>query len=100
MEVCPTSAAKHSWVFDGDDPYVTCHFCNEMRDAISGVVVRAGVILPPLIESGGAPTRKAGASGNAEANETTPGVSARSADDAGTTTPTPVTQGCDSEEQK
>jgi len=42
------------------------------------------------IESGGAPTRKAGASGNAEANETTPGVSARSADDAGTTTPTPV----------
>ena len=46
------------------------------------------------IESGGASTRKGGASGNAEVNETSPGVSEGSADDAGTTTPTPVTQGC------
>lgn len=42
-QVCPTSAVKHSWVFDGDDPYVVCHFCNEMRDAITGRVVRTGV---------------------------------------------------------
>lgn len=32
--------SKHSWVFDGDDPYVVCTFCEEYRDAISGRVVK------------------------------------------------------------
>lgn len=27
---------KHSWGFDGDDPYVVCAFCGERRDALSG----------------------------------------------------------------
>lgn len=27
---------KHSWRFDGDDPYVICSYCKEIRDAISG----------------------------------------------------------------
>lgn len=26
----------HSWRFDGDDPYVVCVRCDEVRDAISG----------------------------------------------------------------
>ena len=29
----------HSWVFDGDDPYIVCHYCGERRDAISGRVI-------------------------------------------------------------
>lgn len=37
---CPLSkrvdGKYHSWVFDGDDPYVICHYCKERRDAISG----------------------------------------------------------------
>jgi hypothetical protein len=30
----------HSWRFDGDDPYIICAFCNEMRDALTGKVLR------------------------------------------------------------
>jgi nitrite reductase/ring-hydroxylating ferredoxin subunit len=30
----------HSWKFDGDDPYIICHYCDEMRDARTGRVVR------------------------------------------------------------
>ena len=30
---------QHGWVFDGDDPYVICHWCKERRDAISGQVI-------------------------------------------------------------
>ena len=26
----------HSWHFDGDDPYVICFYCGEVRDAVSG----------------------------------------------------------------
>ena len=32
----------HAWVFDGDDPYVICHFCQEQRDAQTGRVIRQG----------------------------------------------------------
>ncbi|HKY57646.1 MAG TPA: hypothetical protein VJL80_06385 [Aeromicrobium sp.] len=32
---------KHSWKFDGDNPYIECHYCGEIRDAISGRVIRA-----------------------------------------------------------
>ena len=42
---CPRSErvdGKHSWHFDGDDPYVICHWCDRMQDAISGGVIRAG----------------------------------------------------------
>jgi hypothetical protein len=27
---------EHSWYFDGDDPYVICRFCLEVRDALTG----------------------------------------------------------------
>lgn len=27
---------KHSWHFDGDDPYVICYYCGKRQDAISG----------------------------------------------------------------
>ena len=30
---------RHSWRFDGDDPYVLCAFCGERRDALSGKVI-------------------------------------------------------------
>jgi len=33
---------KHSWKFDGDDPYIICHYCGEIRDAISGGVIERG----------------------------------------------------------
>lgn len=32
----------HSWRFDGDDPYIVCVHCDEMRDALTGAVVREG----------------------------------------------------------
>ena len=32
---------EHSWRFDGDDPYIVCVFCDEVRDAINGRVIRA-----------------------------------------------------------
>lgn len=34
------AAHEHSWKFDGDDPYIVCHFCGEMRDAKTGRTVR------------------------------------------------------------
>lgn len=27
---------SHGWCFDGDDPYIVCHWCKEVRDAVSG----------------------------------------------------------------
>lgn len=43
---CPTSkrvdGLLHSWKFDGDDPRIECVFCGEMRDAVSGAVLRDG----------------------------------------------------------
>lgn len=43
---CPTSkrvddATLHSTRFDGDNPYTICVYCGEMRDAISGRIIRA-----------------------------------------------------------
>jgi hypothetical protein len=32
----------HSWRFDGDDPYVTCVYCDQMQDALTGRVIRHG----------------------------------------------------------
>lgn len=47
QETCPRSTRVdgpfHSWKFDGDDPYIVCAFCHEMRDALSGRVIRAGL---------------------------------------------------------
>lgn len=45
LEICPKSRRvneSHSWAFDGDDPYVKCHYCGEIRDALTGRVVRSG----------------------------------------------------------
>lgn len=44
LDRCPRSQRSdqrwaHSWKFDGDDPYIICHFCGERRDAHSGAVV-------------------------------------------------------------
>lgn len=30
---------KHSWLFDGDDPYIHCLYCGELRDALTGKVI-------------------------------------------------------------
>ena len=30
------SDGDHSWQLDGDDPYIRCMFCGEVRDALSG----------------------------------------------------------------
>lgn len=30
----------HSWGFDGDDPYVICHWCGKMQDALTGRVIK------------------------------------------------------------
>lgn len=42
-EICPKSrrvdGRGHSFVFDGDDPYVVCAYCGECRDAISGCLI-------------------------------------------------------------
>lgn len=41
---CPLSqrvdGRLHSWRFDGDDPYVTCVYCDQMQDALTGRVTR------------------------------------------------------------
>jgi hypothetical protein len=51
-EMCPgsqrTDGPKHSWRFDGDDPYVVCAYCGEVRDAISGRQIK-----PPSAASQG-----------------------------------------------
>ena len=43
---CPRSKRvdgdRHSFAFMGDDPYIKCHWCNEIRDALSGVVIVEG----------------------------------------------------------
>lgn len=32
----------HSWRFDGDDPYIICHWCGEIRDALNGRIIERG----------------------------------------------------------
>lgn len=43
---CPLServdGKLHTWRFDGDDPYVFCHWCGEYRDALTNRVIRRG----------------------------------------------------------
>lgn len=43
-EVCLSServdGKLHSWSFDGDDPYVVCCWCGEVRDSITGGVIK------------------------------------------------------------
>lgn len=30
----------HTWKFDGDDPYMICHWCGQRRDAISNRIIK------------------------------------------------------------
>lgn len=43
---CPLSqrvdGKKHTWRFDGDDPYVFCHWCGQYQDALTGRIIRPG----------------------------------------------------------
>jgi len=43
-DTCPKSkrvdGPKHSWKFDGDDPYIICMFCGQVRDALTGRILR------------------------------------------------------------
>jgi hypothetical protein len=32
----------HTWRWDGDDPRIICHWCDELRDALTGRVIRPG----------------------------------------------------------
>lgn len=34
---------RHSWVFDGDDPYVICAYCEQVRDALTDQIIKPGV---------------------------------------------------------
>jgi hypothetical protein len=46
QDICPTServdGPRHSWRFDGDDPRIICVYCGEMRDALTGNIIRSG----------------------------------------------------------
>jgi hypothetical protein len=35
---------KHSWEFDGDDPYMRCVYCRELRDTLTGNVIGGTVV--------------------------------------------------------
>ena len=43
-ERCPLTehvdGKSHGWLFWGDDPYVKCDWCGEIRDALTGRVVK------------------------------------------------------------
>lgn len=45
-EECPTSQRVdgkiHTWLFDGDDPYVKCCWCGKVQDAITGLDLSEG----------------------------------------------------------
>jgi len=44
-EQCPESIredGRHSWHFDGDDPYIVCFACRQRRDAQTGRVIGYG----------------------------------------------------------
>jgi hypothetical protein len=42
-ERCPRTkhvdGKSHGWLFWGDDPYIKCEWCGEIRDALTGRVV-------------------------------------------------------------
>ena len=42
-ERCPRTkhvdGKSHGWLFWGDDPYIKCDWCGEIRDALTGRVV-------------------------------------------------------------
>ena len=45
VDVCPFSKREdgdHAWHFDCDNPYIVCAWCDEMRDALKGRVMREG----------------------------------------------------------
>jgi len=66
-EVCELSQRVdgqwHSWRFDGDDPYVICHYCGRVQDAVTGRVMDEGRNPAP------SPTPPARDSGRDEARE-------------------------------
>lgn len=43
LDRCPKThhidGRSHGWRFDGDDPYVVCHWCGERRDNLTGRIV-------------------------------------------------------------
>ena len=47
------NGVSHGWAFDGDDPYIICAWCDEMRDALNGRVIRPGVTPPRSPQHGG-----------------------------------------------
>jgi protein gp37 len=50
LETCPKSKRVdgngHSWLFDGDDPYVKCYYCGEIRDALNGRTIGVSHTMP------------------------------------------------------
>lgn len=36
------SEHKHTWSWDGDDPYLKCDKCGAIQDALTGRIVREG----------------------------------------------------------
>lgn len=45
-DICYKSKHKdnvsHGWLFDGDDPYIICIWCKEIRDSINGRIIQKG----------------------------------------------------------
>lgn len=43
---CPLSqrvdGKKHSWKWASDGPYIACHYCGELQDAMNGTVITPG----------------------------------------------------------
>ena len=43
-ERCPRTkhvdGKSHGWLFWGDDPYIKCEWCGEIRDALTGRVIK------------------------------------------------------------
>ena len=43
-ERCPRTkhvdGKSHGWLFWGDDPYIKCDWCGEIRDALTGRVIK------------------------------------------------------------
>jgi protein gp37 len=54
LNACPGSkhvdGLSHGWMFDGDNPSITCDWCGEHRDAISGCVYGESKSEPPKFD--------------------------------------------------